>query len=178
MATGSPVTGETFQVGLCSGRAGTPFLVGTSTWAFMGWQLLGSFPSARQLSSSCELCWLLEQTARGALPDGFGETNLVCSGQSAQLLLSCYLVITRSRTSTWEVGLWAWSSSSWASAFRKGWVRFQWDALLSPVSPAAKQNQPGHHNGECPDMWTGGQGRIELRLSVAAWAGSGCWTAA
>lgn len=97
MAAGSPAVGETVQVGLCSGRAGMPFLVGTGTCAFMGFKhLLGSFSSARRLSSSCTLCRLLEPTAPSALPEGFGEMYLVCNGWSAQLLHTRSLANTRS----------------------------------------------------------------------------------
>lgn len=110
MAAGSPAAGETVQVGLCSGRAGVPFLVGTGTCAFMGFKhLLGSFSSARRLSSSCKLCRLLEP---GALLEGFGEMCLVCSGQSAQLLHTRSLAKTRSSRAPQDQHLGRWAASS------------------------------------------------------------------
>jgi len=74
-----------------------PFLVGTDTCAVMGFKhLLGSFSSARSLSSSCKLCQLLVPISPGALPGGFGKKYLVCNGQSAQLLCTLSLANTRS----------------------------------------------------------------------------------
>lgn len=85
------------QVGLSSRQFGMLFLVGTGTWAFMGcWHLPGSLSSARWLSKSLKLCWILEETARGALPDGSGEMYLVCEGWLAQPLHASSLANTRS----------------------------------------------------------------------------------
>lgn len=99
MAAGSPAVAETVQVGLCSGRAGVPFLVGIGTRAFTGFRhLLGSFSSARQRSSSCKLCWLVEQKACSVLPDEFGEA------MASQPNYFIYVEAAMpTRTSTWAV---------------------------------------------------------------------------
>lgn len=161
------------QVGLCSRRAGVPFRVGAGTWAFMGFRrLIGRFFYARQFSSSCKLCWLLEQTVHGVLRDGFGEMYLVCKGQSAQLLHTCSLASTRSSHAPQDQHLGSWTVSMELTQLRT--TPWEGESYLS----AGWKKQPGHHYGESYNIRMSGQGRSGLLLPVADRAGSNWWTAA